>query len=57
MKNRFRYLFIRLLCVSDASVFGEQAATKSGKPITTSDPHIPVEQLKLRPLTRAGVKV
>ncbi len=51
MNNLFRCVFILLLCVPGTSVFGES--------ITSSDPRIPVEELKLRlkPLTRAEVKV
>ncbi len=51
MNNLLRCVFILLLCVPGTSVFGES--------ITSSDPRIPVEELKLRlkPLTRAEVKV
>jgi small conductance mechanosensitive channel len=51
MNSLFRYFFILLLCVPGTSVFGGS--------ITTSDPQIPVDELKfrLKPLTRAEVKV
>ena len=58
MNNLLRCLFVLLLFVSGTSAFGEQAAAESGNPVTTGDPHVPVEELKLRlrPLTQAEVK-